>query len=46
MSIFEFLAMSAMTIVAIGFAVRIVLYKKTGNQAYKHDIGVWWRAEK
>lgn len=46
MSIFEFLAMSAMTVVAIGFAARIVLYRKSGNQAYKHDIFVWWRASK
>ena len=43
MSIFEFLIMSAMTVVAIGFAVRIVLYKKTGDKAYKHDLRAWWK---
>ena len=39
----NYIALSVLTIVAIGFGARIVLYAKTKDPDYKHRIGVWFR---
>lgn len=37
------LALTGMTIVAIGFGARIFMYARTKNPDYKHKYGVWWQ---
>lgn len=39
----EYAFLTIATIVAIGLLVRIILYKSTHNQKYKHDYLCWFK---
>lgn len=39
----NYIYLTILTIIAVGFAARIFMYAKTGNQKYKHDIDAWWK---